>query len=856
MASSEWSELGLLGWQSWFARSAVVRTCVKHYRPWQLVVALGWVLGFYGWEFWTYNLDFTGPHAMGWASAPLFILLAGPVFLLACWVLCSLAAYLTITLYQTNRVDSSQGDGPFLRDILARDAWTYLPLSIFILSPLFYLLLGQHSTEYQAAVVVLVSLSVSGVVALKAWALHDILGGAFSVSDRFCRRLVWAMVGLYTVICGTLVVLRYNAYNVWGVDLGLVDEALWNTLHGRFMQITLFEGAQTNLFATHFEPVFLLLLPLYAVWSEPRLLLIVQVVIVGLGAIPLYGLTRRRLRSDFAAACFALGYLVFPSTVSAGLAESASLRSDALAMPILLLTLYYLERRRRSRFLATAFLALACKEYVALVVALLGLYILFRKRDVRLGLVTLGMSVAWFAVVMWGFIPYSRRGEESLYYQLHFSHLGGEAGLVGILASVINDPVQVLHLVFTPPKMLFFFFLLFSAGLLPLLDTPTLLVSAPIFGIFFLRKTDHPISQGDFHFLVVLPFLFPASIEGVKILRRKIVHLLGKASHNGRSFSQARLTTSISAYFLASCALAGFFWGSSPLSWAFWSPGRPYQYWRNLYIGGERAQRVDDLLDLIPDDVPVFASDYLVAQLNRRETVYHFFWPPSDALERVDYAVADLLQNHVRTEEQAAREMELLDELLSGPDFALRVYEDGLLFFQRDATDGYVSRVEVLAEDPQPQVRLERDLGRRLRLLGYDPPAGSLRAGERCRLTYYWQVLDGLAAPFDIKLSINPDESIETHWRDYVLADRFAGAANEFSVLHLPTYVQMPPEDWQPGQVIRETYDLRLPADARGEYDWSVGLYAVPKYLGIRINSERQVPGAEPVLLGTLSVDP
>jgi hypothetical protein len=167
----------------------------------------------------------------------------------------------------------------------------------------------------------------------------------------------------------------------------------------------------------------------------------------------------------------------------------------------------------------------------------------------------------------------------------------------------------------------------------------------------------------------------------------------------------------------------------------------------------------------------------------------------------------------------------------------------------------YTSQVEILTEDPHPRVRLKRDLGGRLRLLGYNPPAGPLHAGESCRVTYYWQVLDGFAAPFDAKSGTNP-ESIETHRTDYMLADRFIGAAGQFSVLHLPTHIQMPPEAWQPGQVIREAYDFRLPADARGKYDWSVGLYAVPKSLGIKVNSERQVPGVEPIALGMVTVQP
>ena len=193
--------------------------------------------------------------------------------------------------------------------------------------------------------------------------------------------------------------------------------------------------------------------------------------------------------------------------------------------------------------------------------------------------------------------------------------------------------------------------------------------------------------------------------------------------------------------------------------------------------------------------------------------------------------------------------------MLEHQDLALTAYEDGLLFFQRGASDGYLSTAEVLDTTPEPQVHLGYNLGGRLRLLGYDPPPGPLRAGERCRVTYYWQVLDGFDDSFPIQWGVNP-ESIEMHQTDYVLADRFVGPAGEFSVLHLPMYIQLPPARWQPGQVIRETYDFRLPADAQGEYVGSIGLYTVPRFLGIRLRADRLLPRSEPVALPALTVQP
>jgi hypothetical protein len=414
---------------------------------------------------------------------------------------------------------------------------------------------------------------------------------------------------------------------------------------------------------------------------------------------------------------------------------------------------------------------------------------------------------------------------------------------------LLQEPLRVLVPLFSYNHFLFIFFLLFSFSGLPVLDPLLAAVSLPFFAIFALAssRVKGAVNLGDHHYYPVLPFFLVAAVNGTTVLT--------DWAERHIKVNPRRMAVALTAFALGMGLTAGFFWASGPLSWRFWNRRTQLTYAGNRYLVGEHTRLADEFVRMVPPKVPLLASDYLLAHLANRPQVYHFFRPPDDVLERVDYAVADLLQNHVRTKETMAREVALLDELLSGRDFALRAYEDGLLFFQRDGTDGYVSRVEVLAESPQPQMRLERDLGGRLRLLGYDLPAGPLRAGERCHVTYYWQVLDGFAAPFDIKLGINP-ESVETHRTDYVLADRFFGTAGEFSVLHLPTYIQMPPQAWQPAQVIRETYKFRLPADARGEYDWSVGLYAVPKSLGIQVSSERQVPGTEPIALGMVTVQP
>jgi hypothetical protein len=144
--------------------------------------------------------------------------------------------------------------------------------------------------------------------------------------------------------------------------------------------------------------------------------------------------------------------------------------------------------------------------------------------------------------------------------------------------------------------------------------------------------------------------------------------------------------------------------------------------------------------------------------------------------------------------------------------------------------------------------------GERLRLLGYDFTGDSLIAGQRYRITYYWQVLPGYGEPFQLRHAAQP-ESVEQLATGYALIDTFSGPGGDFRVFHLPTYFLLRPESWQPGQVIRETYAFILPTTLpEGAYDWTVGLYAEPAWFGIRTDAKGLVPGTEQVTLGPVEL--
>ena len=89
----------------------------------------------------------------------------------------------------------------------------------------------------------------------------------------------------YAVWMGDQVVLRYNTFIATAFDLGNMDQAIWNTLHGRPFQFTNhgsnWYGYPIRL-AQHVEPIIFLLSLLYAFHADPRILLIFQTLALSL----------------------------------------------------------------------------------------------------------------------------------------------------------------------------------------------------------------------------------------------------------------------------------------------------------------------------------------------------------------------------------------------------------------------------------------------------------------------------------------------------------------------------------------------------------------------------------------------
>ncbi|MGI9145527.1 MAG: DUF2079 domain-containing protein, partial [Chloroflexota bacterium] len=201
------------------------------------------------------------------------------------------------------------------------------------------------------------------------------------------------MAGLgasWAALFGWLAIQRHLAGGSHAEDLGFTDQVLGNFLRGQFFRMSIYQGASWNteidisrlarpdsLLAFHFEPMLLLLVPLYAVGGGATLLLAVQAVAVAAGSLPAYRLGAHTSGSTAGGLAVAVAYLLSPLGQWAVLAD---FHTFTLAAPLLVLSVERLVVKDSAvQALAAATLAATTREDVGLPVAALGLVLLLRR---------------------------------------------------------------------------------------------------------------------------------------------------------------------------------------------------------------------------------------------------------------------------------------------------------------------------------------------------------------------------------------------------------------------------------------------------------------------------------------------
>ena len=359
------------------------------------------------------------------------------------------------------------------------------------------------------------------------------LRDAFRVEDPWLRRVVLGMA-VFAAVLSTITILKYLTFNTYAWDLGIYNQVMWSLVTGHGFQYTpeYFINPSGNYMAQHFAPDLLLLAPIYALAPSPATLLVVQSLVVALGAYPVWLLAVDRGLSRRTSSLLALSYLLYPPVWGVGWYD---FHLEVLLVPAMLFAMHFWTRRRWGGFWASFLVGMFTLESAVLLVVFFGLtlalvqrrqtWAFLRRPRVRpvaawRPLLVAGVAVAFFVavrdvqrllnpVIPPAFLDVYRGAS-------YWSVLGisDPFDFPALLATIVLHPDRVASALLYAwlAKLVYLGFFLVPLLLLPLRKPVWLLPALPSFVGFFLSNYAPYYSLGYQYSAFLIPWFYIAAI--------------------------------------------------------------------------------------------------------------------------------------------------------------------------------------------------------------------------------------------------------------------------------------------------------------------------------------------------------
>ncbi len=622
---------------------------------------------------------------------------------------------------------------------------------------------------------------------------HEALPAPFEAgqSGRFSFDVTFLLALTYSIIMALFTIGRQDTFQTHAEDLGIMDQTLWNTVHGAFMTQTICNPITdvnclggVSRFAIHFEPILIPLSLLYLIWPSVKALLLLQVVVVASGVIPIWLLAARRLRNPWWGVAFAALFLVYPPLLAA---VTDDFHPETLAATILLWAFYFLTVRRYRALVVSLALALLCKETLTLDVIVIGLFVALFHRRLRLGLgIVLGgaLTLALALLLMRWLSP--------------LGHSPVSERFSGLLHSPVSTLLAMAH---NSARRAYLVKLLAPTGFLPLLSPWVAMIAFPSMLLNLLSAAPLMYSGGYQYNTDIAAVLIVASIDALAWIAPLVSGWLSVArsrlTRAPRWLSGLLRPEVLLAILLVPTLIVGL--GSQAT--------RIYQQVtvRHIWpVATTHDQLGEEIAAKIPPSASVSAQSTLTPHVSQRPVIYQF---PSGA-GNAEYVFLDVTAGDYYPFVKPADYVSAVKRTLDSDVYQIVIASDGYLLLRRDPGLGIphipasfysFAYAASLAGVHQIDVRFAGGLN----LIGYqiNPPTVSVTEPE-LTITTYWRVSAPLTASQTVVMTLAPPNG---HGR-IVIDDSL-------------TQEWLPPSQWQPGQTIMtETWPINLDPSVVGKY--------------------------------------
>ncbi|MBI4973210.1 DUF2079 domain-containing protein [Candidatus Roizmanbacteria bacterium] len=348
--------------------------------------------------------------------------------------------------------------------------------------------------------------------------------------------ILWTLILLYIGYFSYFTILRYKTLYSSYFDLGIMHQTVYNTYQAikrhdmsRFLELTNpFGPEQIKRMAIHNDILLAFMAPFYFIYSGPETLLVIQTVVLALGAWAVFLIAKqvfeKEKKRNLMGLIFVTAYLLYPPMQRANIFE---FHAVTLATTTLLFMFYFWLIKKYKWSFLFFILSIIAKEQVALTTLFFGLFTLFESwksnKIFRFSLLIIITSIIWFAASMLIIIPYFRG---SNHFALNYYADFGDSPM-RIILGILDKPWSIGKYIFNLDTLRYFFLLLGPTAFLSLLSPLHLFIALPEFGINLLSNNWN-MRNIVFHYTsVIQPFVFIAAIYGTKKFSQRRLIIVG-----------------------------------------------------------------------------------------------------------------------------------------------------------------------------------------------------------------------------------------------------------------------------------------------------------------------------------------
>ncbi len=308
---------------------------------------------------------------------------------------------------------------------------------------------------------------------------------------------VWFLFLLLSTVFVSSSIFRHRVFNS-SFDFAIFAQAVWNTWKGNLLYSSIKGGI--CLLGDHFSPILIPLAPLYGIWADPQVLLVLQGIVGASSIFPLFLIAQKILKDNALA-------LLFTSSFAFYLPLRNAVRFDfhpeLLGDPLICWAFYFvLIKRLRAASMCLA-VTLITKETAFAPIAMFGFFCFQFFKFRRFGMIWFFVSIIYFIIIVKFLIPHFY-GQE--YFYLRGNYLAWkELGFAAFQKHILQPST------FTYLKKIFL-----PVGFLSFLSPSTFMLTWPI---LFQNLTTRNLMARSIYFqytTFLTPFIFISAICGFR----------------------------------------------------------------------------------------------------------------------------------------------------------------------------------------------------------------------------------------------------------------------------------------------------------------------------------------------------